>query len=79
MLRSLYTPDVLKGVLYESEDLGTYLKSVERARIQVAPAYQDVNAVFQREMRLCFAGQKSVKDAAEAMKREVDPLLKQFA
>jgi multiple sugar transport system substrate-binding protein len=78
VLRSLYTPDVLKGVLYEWEDLPTYLKSVERARIQVAPAYQDVNAVFQREMRLCFEGQKSVKDAAESMKREIDPLLRQF-
>jgi len=78
VLRSLYTPDVLRGVLYEWEDLPTYLKSVERARIQVAPAYQEVNAVFQRELRLCFDGQKAVKDAAETMKREIDPLLKQF-
>jgi multiple sugar transport system substrate-binding protein len=79
VLRSLYTPEVLKGVLYEWEDLPTYLRSVEHARIQVAPAYQEVNAVFQRELRLCFDGQKSVRDAAEAMKREIDPLLKQYA
>ena len=78
VLRSLYTPEVLKGVLYDWEDLPTYLKSVERARIQVAPAYQEVNAVFQREMRACFDGQKTVKDAADAMKREIDPLLKQY-
>jgi multiple sugar transport system substrate-binding protein len=79
VLRSLYTPEVLKGVLYDWEDLPTYLKAVERARIQVAPAYQEVNAIFQREMRACFEGQKAVRDAAEAMKREIDPLLKQYA
>ena len=79
VLRSLYTPEVLKGVLYEWEDLPTYLKAVERARIQVAPAYQEVNAIFQRELRACFEGQKAVRDAAEAMKREIDPLLKQYA
>jgi multiple sugar transport system substrate-binding protein len=79
VLRTLYTPEVLRGVLYDWEDLPTYLKAVERARIQVAPAYQEVNAIFQRELRLCFDGQKSVKDAAEAMKREIDPLLKQYA
>jgi hypothetical protein len=37
-----------------------------------------VNAVFQRELRLCFDGQKTVKEAADAMKREIDPLLKQY-
>jgi|GEM_PF-7005859 len=79
VLRSLYTPAVLKGVLYEWEDLATYLKAVERARIQVAPAYQEVNAVFQREIRACYDAKKSVKDAAESMKREIDPLLKQYA
>jgi multiple sugar transport system substrate-binding protein len=79
VLRSLYTPEVLKGVLYDWEDLGTYLKAVERARIQVAPAYQQVNEVFQREMRACYDGQKSIKDATETMKREIDPLLKQYA
>lgn len=47
--------------------------------IEVAPAYQEVNAIFQRELRLCFDGQRSVKDAAETMKREIDPLLKQYA
>jgi ABC-type glycerol-3-phosphate transport system substrate-binding protein len=79
VLRSLYTPEVLKGVLYDWEDLGTYLKSVERARIQVPPAYQEVNDVFQRELRACFDGKKAVRDAAEAMKREIDPLLKQYS
>ncbi len=77
VLRSLYTPEVLKDVLFEWEDPSLYLRSVQLARIQVPPAYPAIDQVFRREMNLAFEGQKAVKEAAEAIKLAADALLKQ--
>ena len=43
----------------------------------VAPNHTgEVNAIFDRELDLAYLGEKSVKDAADTMKKEIDVVLK---
>ena len=50
---------------------------LERTGVYVAPGQTgEVNSVFDRELNLAYLGEKSVKDACETMKKEIDAALK---
>ena len=55
----------------------TYKLGLERTGVYVAPNHTgEVNAIFDRELNLAYLGEKSVKDAADTMKKEIDVVLK---
>jgi multiple sugar transport system substrate-binding protein len=67
----------MKENLLPWENLETYLTGLERTGVYIAPGHTgEVNAIFDRELDLAYLGEKSVKDATETMKREIDAALK---
>ena len=66
----------MKQNLLPWEDLDTYFTGLERTGVYVAPANTgEVNTIFDREMNLAYLGEKSVKDATDTMKKEIDVAL----
>jgi ABC-type glycerol-3-phosphate transport system substrate-binding protein len=75
--RSFLNSDAMKKFMLPWEDLETYKLGLERTGVYVAPGQTgEVNAVFDRELNLAYLGEKSVKDACETMKKEIDVALK---
>ncbi len=75
--RSFTTSDWMKQTVLPWEDLDTYLTGLERTGVYRAPNHTgEVNAIFDREMNLAYLGEKSVKDATDTMKKEIDVVLK---
>lgn len=75
--RSFLNSETMKQFLLPWEDLETYKLGLERTGVYVAPNHTgEVNSVFDREMNLAYLGEKSVKDAADAMKKDIDAALK---
>jgi ABC-type glycerol-3-phosphate transport system substrate-binding protein len=75
--RSFAQSDWMKSNLLPWEDLPTYMTGLERTGVYVAPGHTgEVNAIFDRELDLAYLGEKSVKDATDTMKREIDVALK---
>ncbi|MCC7372790.1 MAG: sugar ABC transporter substrate-binding protein [Chloroflexi bacterium] len=75
--RSFLNSDAMKQFLLPWEDLETYKLGLERTGVYVAPNHTgEVNTIFDRELNLAYLGEKSVKDATETMKKEIDVALK---
>jgi ABC-type glycerol-3-phosphate transport system substrate-binding protein len=75
--RSFLNSEAMKQFLLPWEDLETYKLGLERTGVYVAPNHTgEVNAIFDRELDLAYLGEKSVKDAADTMKKEIDVVLK---
>lgn len=75
--RSFATSAWMKENLLPWEDLDTYLLGLERTGVYVAPGHTgEVNEIFNRELDLAYLGEKSVEDATDTMKREIDAVLK---
>jgi multiple sugar transport system substrate-binding protein len=75
--RSFAQSDWMKTNLLPWEDLQTYMTGLERTGVYIAPGQTgEVNAIFDRELDLAYLGEKSVKDATDTMKREIDVALK---
>ena len=67
----------MKSFLLPWEDLETYKLGLERTGVYVAPNHTgEVNTIFDRELNLAYLGEKSAKDAADTMKKEIDAVLK---
>lgn len=75
VLKSMWDAPFVKETLFPWEDLATYKRSVELAQSQVPPPYPEVATVFNRELDVMQSGEKSVKEAMTALKREADVLL----
>jgi len=74
--RSFLNSEMMKQFLLPWEDLETYKMGLERTGVYVAPNHTgEVNAIFDRELNLAYLGEKSVKDATDAMKKEIDAVL----
>jgi multiple sugar transport system substrate-binding protein len=74
--RSFLNSDAMKTFLQPWEDLETYKLGLERTGVYVAPNHTgEVNTIFDREMNLAYLGEKSVKDATDTMKKEIDAVL----
>ncbi|MGE3272184.1 MAG: sugar ABC transporter substrate-binding protein [Chloroflexota bacterium] len=74
--RSFLDSEAMKTFLQPWEDLETYKLGLERTGVYVAPNHTgEVNAIFDREMNLAYLGEKSVKDATDTMKKEIDAVL----
>ncbi|HZQ98132.1 MAG TPA: sugar ABC transporter substrate-binding protein [Chloroflexota bacterium] len=75
--RSFAQGDWMKTNLLPWENLETYMQGLERTGVYIAPGQTgEVNSVFDRELDLAYLGEKSVKDATDAMKRDIDAALK---
>jgi multiple sugar transport system substrate-binding protein len=75
--RSFAKSDYMKGNLLPWEDLDTYALGLERTGVYLSPPQTgEVNAIFDRELNLAYLGEKSVKDATDTMKKEIDVALK---
>lgn len=75
--RSFAKNEWMKQNLLPWEDQETYILGLERTGAYRAPAHTgEVNKIFNREMDLAYLGEKSVKDATDTMKREIDVVLK---
>ena len=75
--RSFLNGEAMKQFLLPWEDLETYKLGLERTGVYVAPNHTgEVNAIFDRELNLAYLGEKSVKDATDTMKKEIDVVLK---
>jgi len=75
--RSFLNSEAMKQFLLPWEDLETYKLGLERTGVYVAPNHTgEVNAIFDRELNLAYLGEKSVKDATDTMKKEIDVVLK---
>jgi multiple sugar transport system substrate-binding protein len=75
--RSFLESEAMKTFLLPWEDLETYKLGLERTGVYVAPNHTgEVNAIFDRELNLAYLGEKSVQDAADTMKKEIDVVLK---
>jgi multiple sugar transport system substrate-binding protein len=71
--KSFAKSDWMKQNLLPWEDLDTYFTGLERTGVYVSPPQTgEVNATFDREMNLAYLGEKSVKDATDTMKKEID-------
>lgn len=67
----------MKTNLLPWENLETYMVGLERTGVYIAPGQTgEVNAIFDRELDLAYLGEKSVKDATDTMKRDIDATLK---
>jgi ABC-type glycerol-3-phosphate transport system substrate-binding protein len=74
--RSFLDSEAMKQFLLPWEDLETYKLGLERTGVYVAPNHTgEVNSIFDRELNLAYLGEKSVKDAADTMKKEIDVAL----
>ena len=74
--KSFAKSDWMKQNLLPWEDIDTYFTGLERTGVYIAPAQTgEVNATFDREMNLAYLGEKSVKDATDTMKKEIDASL----
>jgi len=66
----------MKQNLLPWEDIDTYFTGLERTGVYISPPQTgEVNATFDREMNLAYLGEKSVKDATDTMKKEIDASL----
>lgn len=75
--RSFLNSEIMKTFLLPWEDLETYKLGLERTGVYVAPNHTgEVNTIFDRELNLAYLGEKSVKDATDTMKKEIDAVLK---
>ena len=75
--RSFAQGDWMKTNLLPWENLDTYMQGLERTGVYVAPGQTgEVNSVFDRELDLAYLGEKSVKDATDTMKKDIDAALK---
>jgi multiple sugar transport system substrate-binding protein len=75
--RSFAQGDWMKSNLLPWENLETYMQGLERTGVYIAPGQTgEVNSVFDRELDLAYLGEKSVKDATDTMKRDIDAALK---
>jgi len=71
--KSFAKSDWMKSNLLPWEDLDTYFTGLERTGVYISPPQTgEVNATFDREMNLAYLGEKSVKDATDTMKKEID-------
>jgi multiple sugar transport system substrate-binding protein len=75
--RSFAKSEYMKTNLLPWEDLDVYLTGLERTGVYTAPGQTgEVNSIFDRELNLAYLGEKSVKDATDTMKKEIDVALK---
>ena len=75
--RSFATGEWMKANLLPWENLDFYMQGLDRTGVYIAPGQTgEVNSIFDREMDLAYLGEKSVKDATDAMKRDIDVALK---
>src|SRR5579885_1812221 len=75
--RSFAQGDWMKTNLLPWENLETYMQGLERTGVYIAPGQTgEVNSVFDRELDLAYLGEKSVKDATDTMKKDIDAALK---
>ena len=75
--RSFATGEWMKTNLLPWENLDFYLQGLDRTGVYLAPGQTgEVNSIFDRELDLAYLGEKSVKDATDAMKRDIDVALK---
>ena len=75
--RSFATGEWMKTNLLPWENLETYMQGLERTGVYIAPGQTgEVNSIFDRELDLAYLGEKSVKDATDAMKQGIDAALK---
>ena len=71
--KSFAKSEWMKSNLLPWEDLDTYFTGLERTGVYIAPGQTgEVNSIFDREMNLAYLGEKSVKDATDTMKKEID-------
>jgi ABC-type glycerol-3-phosphate transport system substrate-binding protein len=74
--KSFAKSEWMKSNLLPWEDLDTYFTGLERTGVYLSPANTgEVNTIFNREMDLAYLGEKSVKDATDTMKKEIDVAL----
>src|SRR5262245_9411794 len=74
--RSFAQGEWMKSNLLPWESLETYMTGLERTGVYVAPGQTgEVNSIFDRELDLAYLGEKSVKDATDAMKAQIDVAL----
>jgi arabinooligosaccharide transport system substrate-binding protein len=75
--RSFAQGEWMKSNLLPWESLETYMVGLERTGVYVAPGQTgEVNSIFDRELDLAYLGEKSVKDATDTMKAQIDVALK---
>ena len=75
--RSFATGEWMKTNLLPWENLDFYMQGLDRTGVYMAPGHTgEVNSIFDRELDLAYLGEKSVKDATDAMKRDIDVALK---
>jgi len=74
--KSFAKSEWMKSNLLPWEDIDTYFTGLERTGVYIAPGQTgEVNTIFDREMNLAYLGEKSVKDATDTMKKEIDVAL----
>jgi multiple sugar transport system substrate-binding protein len=75
--RSFAESEWMKENLLPWEDQQTYIEGLERTGVYEAPGRaNEVEAIFSRELGLAYLGEKSVKEATDTMKQDIDVVLK---